>query len=169
MRGIQKSMGRLQSRRALPPWIALAALVAMLCTGGIAYAYVGGNGSGSGSASTGTMQAVTVTAFVGPDNPSSKLYPGGPAADVILRVNNPNAYSVTLFSVTGNGTITADVSHPGCTTTGITFSPPASPGTTLSTGSSLVHLSGAASMDTTSLNACQGATFNIPVSITVHT
>jgi hypothetical protein len=76
---------------------------------------------------------------------------------------------VTLFSVSGNGTITADASHSGCTTTGVTFTPPSNPNITLPAGSSLVHLSGAASMSTGSLSACQGATFSVPVSITAHT
>jgi hypothetical protein len=170
MRGIRDSRrGWLKRRLALPPWIAAAGLVAMLATGGVAYAYVAANGSGSGSASTGTMQTVTVTAFVGGDTPSSTLYPGGPAADVILRVNNPNSFSVQLFSVSGNGSITPDASHSGCTTTGVTFTPPSSPNITIAAGSSLLHLSGAAAMSTASLNACQGATFSIPVSLTVHT
>ncbi len=170
MRGIQDSRrGRLKRRLALPPWIAAAGLVGLLATGGVAYAYVAGNGSGSGSASTGTMQTVTVNAFVGGDAPSAKLYPGGPAADVILRVNNPNSFSVQLFSVSANGAITADASHLGCTTTGVTFTPPSNPNVTIPAGSSLVHLSGAATMSTASLNACQRATFSIPVSITAHT
>ena len=170
MRGIQDSRrGRLKCRLALPPWIAAAGLVGLLATGGAAYAYVAGNGSGSGSASTGTMQTVTVNAFVGGDAPTSTLYPGGPAADVILRVNNPNSFSVHLYSISGNGTITVDAGHSGCTTTGVTFTPPSSPNITIPSGSSLVHVSGAASMSTASVNACQGATFTIPVTVTVHT
>jgi hypothetical protein len=114
------------------------------------------------------MQTVTVSALVGGDTPSSRLYPGGPAADVILRVNNPNAFTVQVFSVAANGGITADVSHAGCTTTGVTFTPPSNPSITVPAGSSLVHLSGAASMSTASVSGCQGATFSIPVTLTVH-
>jgi hypothetical protein len=168
MRRIRNVSRGLSSRVALPRLIAVAVLGGVLASGGAAYAYVTSIGSGSGSGSTGTMQTVTLTAFVGGDAPSSKLYPGGPAADVILRVNNPNAFSAQLYSISGNGTITADASHSGCTTTGVTFNPPSNPNTTLPAGSSLVHLSGAASMSTASLSACQGATFSIPVSITVH-
>jgi hypothetical protein len=147
-------------------FVAAAAGVVMMS--GAAYAYVASTGSGTGTASTGTMQTVTVNAFVGGDAPSTTLYPGGPAADVILRVNNPNAFSVRLYSVSGNGSITADAGHSGCTTPGVTFNPPSNPNITIPVGTSLVHLSGAASMSTASLNACQGATFSIPVSITVH-
>lgn len=161
--------GRERRRRlALPRWLALGVFAGLVTTGGIAYAAFTASGSATGTAHTGTMQTVTVSAFVGGDAPSSKLYPGGPAADVILRVNNPNSYSVKLYSISGNGAITADASHSGCTTTGVTFNPPSNPNITLPAGSSLVHLSGAASMSTASVNACQGATFSIPVTMTVH-
>jgi hypothetical protein len=141
-------------------------LVVVLVGGGAAFAYFTAIGSGGGNTSTGTMQTVTISAITGGDSPTSKLYPGGPATDVILRVNNPNSYAVKLYSISGNGTITADGSHSGCTTTGVTFSPPASPNVTVPAGASLIHVSAAASMSTASLNACQGATFSIPVTAT---
>jgi hypothetical protein len=109
---------------------------------------------------------VTVAAATG--TPSTPLLPGG-TGDVILNVNNPNAYAVTLVSVSGNGTITADGGHSGCTTTGVTFNNQS--GLTINIPASTttaVDLPGAASMSTASLSACQGATFSIPVSITVH-
>jgi len=88
---------------------------------------------------------------------------------VILRVNNPNAYTVTLVSVSGNGTITPDGGHAGCTTTGVSFTNQTGLSTTIgASGTTLVHLSTAAGMATTSSSGCQGATFSIPVSITVH-
>jgi hypothetical protein len=143
-------------------------LLAMLLTAGAAYAFVSSTGAGNGSATVGTMQVVTASAFVGGDTPSSALRPGGPSADVILRVNNPNSFTVQVTGVTGNGTITADGSHAGCTTTGVTFTAPVNPTITLSTGSTLVHLSGAAAMSAASLSACQGATFSIPVNLVVQ-
>jgi hypothetical protein len=155
-------------RAALPRWLALGVLGGLLASAGIAWGYNTATGNATAGAHTGSMQTVTVSAVVGGDSPSSTLYPGGPAADVILRVNNPKSYSVKLYSISGNGTISADASHSGCTTTGVTFNPPSNPNITLAAGSSLVHLSGAASMSTASLNACQGATFSIPVTMTVH-
>jgi len=156
--------------RAAHRRVCVVAIVAAVfaSTGGVAYAFIAGSGSGNGSASAGTLQTVTVAAFVGGDAPSSKLYPGGPATDVFLRVNNPNAFSVQVFSVAANGSITADAGHSGCTTTGVTFTPPVNPSITVPAGSSLVHLPGAASMSTASVSACQGATFSIPVTLTVH-
>src|SRR4051794_18656172 len=156
-------------RHALPRWVAVTVVVIAAATGGAAYGIVTGGGSGTGSASAGTLQTVTASAFVGGGTPHSQLFPGGPRADVMLRLNNPTSYPVQLFSGSGNGSITADASHSGCTTTGVTFTPPSSPNVTIPTGSSLVHLSGAASMSTASVNACQGATFSIPVTVTVHT
>src|SRR5437868_6828005 len=93
----------------------VAALALLVALGiGAAYAYFTATGSGAGSASAGTLQPVTVAAFVGGDTPSSNLLPGG-TADVILRVNNTNAFSVKLVSVSGNGTITASGSTGTCT------------------------------------------------------
>lgn len=138
---------------------------------GTAYAYWATGGSGSGSAAGGDMQTVTVDALVPGDTPASTLVPGG-TADVVLRVTNPNPYSVQVYSVTGNGTVTADTAHPACTTTGVTFagSPgPLSPAVSIAANSSaLVTLPGAAGMNATSQSACQGATFHLPVTLAVR-
>jgi hypothetical protein len=150
-------------------WV-IAAAIALVAAlgGGIAYAYWATSGSGSGTAAAGTLQTVTVDALAGGDAPSATLIPGG-SADVILRLNNPNAYPVQVYSVTGNEPITADDAHTGCTTTGVTFTAPISPAVTVpATSTLLVHLPGAASMSTDSQSACQGATFHIPVTLTVR-
>ncbi|MFF2344718.1 hypothetical protein [Pseudarthrobacter sp. NPDC058119] len=150
-----------------------AALAGVLVTAGAgtAYAFWSGTGAGSGSAAAGTMQAVTVDALVASDNPKAALYPGG-SADVVLRLTNPNPYSVQVYSVTGNGPARADAAHPGCTTTGVRFTgtaAPLTPATSVAANSSaLITLPGAATMDTTSLAACQGATFSIPVTAEVR-
>ncbi len=111
---------------------------------------------------------MTVAAVSGTE--TTPLLPGG-SGDVILNVTNPNPYAVTLVSVTGNGTISVDGSHPGCTTAGIvTFSDQTGltqtiPGNGTTTA---VDLPGAAHMALTAANACQGATFSIQVAVTVH-
>ncbi|MDQ0632510.1 hypothetical protein QFZ40_000419 [Arthrobacter pascens] len=153
--------------------IRAAALTGLLITAGAgsAYAYWTSVGSGSGSAVAGTMQAVTVDALAAGDNPKTALYPGG-SADVVLRLTNPNPYSVQVYSVTANGAAAADSAHPGCTTTGVRFTGPAAPLTpatyVAANSSALITLPGAAAMDTTSLAACQGATFSIPVTAEVR-
>ena len=137
---------------------------------GAAFAFFTSHASGTGSGSTGTLQPVTVVALAGGDSPNSSLLPGGPAADVILRVSNPNSYAVTLISVAGGpGSITADAGHPLCTTTGVSFSNQSALNVNLvANTTTLVHLPGAATMSTSSSNGCQGATFSIPVTITVQ-
>ena len=154
----------MSTRRRL---ITVLAVVGVLAAGGGAYAYFTSSGSGSGHGSTGTMSTVTLSATAG--SPSTPLYPGG-SGDVSLEVNNPNSYPVTLVSVSGNGTIMPDSGHlAGCTTTGVTFSSQSGLSTNIpaSTTNYPVHLSGAVSMSTSSSNGCQGATFSIPVTITV--
>jgi hypothetical protein len=147
--------------------LAVAVVILTFGLGVAAYAYFTSTGTGSGNASTGTLQPVTVVNAAA--NPNSTLLPGGPAADVVLRVNNPNSRPVTLVSVTGNGTITADGSHSGCTTTGVTFTNQTGLNVPIAASTTtVVHLAGAASMSAASLSACQGATFSIPVAITVH-
>jgi len=160
----------MRAQRTRRWWAVLASSVLLVVVGcGVAFAVWSTTGAGAGAAQTGTLQTVTVTALTGSDSPSSTLVPGG-SADVMLRVNNPNGTAVQIYSVTGNGPVTADAGHSGCTTTGVSFVPPAVPvGTSLAANSTtLVHLPNAASMSTASLSACQGATFSIPVTVTVH-
>ncbi|MDQ0673975.1 hypothetical protein QFZ36_001536 [Pseudarthrobacter siccitolerans] len=145
-----------------------AALAASLIAAGAgtAYAYWSSAGAGSGSAAAGTMQPITVDALVAGDSPQATLVPGG-TADVVLQLNNPNPYAVQVYTISPNGPATADTAHPGCTTTGVTFTgtaAPLTPATFVAANSStLLTLPGSAAMDTTSLAACQGATFHLPV------
>lgn len=143
-------------------------LLAVLLASGTAFAWFTASGIGNGSAAATTMETVTVAALVAGDIPSSTLYPGGPAADVVLRVTNPNAFSVSVHSITGSGTITADAGHATCTTTGVAFTAPVNPNITLPPGASVVHLPDAATMSTASLSSCQGAAFRIPVTLVVR-
>ena len=152
--------------------IKAAALAGLLVTAGAGtgYAFWSVAGGGSGSAAAGTMQAVSVDALVAGDNPGTALIPGG-SADVVLRLTNPNPYPVQVYSVTANGSAAADAAHPACTTTGVRFTgaSPLSPATYVGANSSaLITLPGAATMDTSSLAACQGATFSVPVTAEVR-
>ena len=131
---------------------------------GLVYAAWTTSGSGEGYTKAGTAQALT-TVDVSASTTAS-LYPGV-SGNVLLKINNPNPFGVRVTAVTGNGTITPDSSHSGCTTTGVTFTDQT--GLTLDVAASTATqftLSGAASMSNASLNACQGATFTIPVSLT---
>ncbi|MFK0042001.1 hypothetical protein ACIQTW_19375 [Paenarthrobacter sp. NPDC090517] len=150
-----------------------AATVALCILGGVgtAYAYWASTGAGSGSATNGTLQTVTVDALVPGDTLQTSLVPGG-TADVILRAYNPNPHAVTIYGFTLNGPVTADAAHPGCVITGVTFTPPPAPlapAVTIQANTSLqLTLGNAATMSSASVSACQGATFNVPVTLEVR-
>lgn len=169
--GTQSSSRRLSGRGAFVANLAglpfVVAVAVVLGTGGAASAFFHTTGNGAGSGAAGTLR-ITVSAVVGGDTPGSTLYPGGPAADVVLRLDNPNPFAVVVSGISGTGPAVADVAHSTCTTTGVVFTPPVNPAITVPQGSSLVDLPGAATMTTASVSGCQGATFSIPVSVTVR-
>jgi hypothetical protein len=137
--------------------------VALTAIAGVALAYFTSHGSGTVHTATGTL-SVSIAAAAG--TPGSPLYPGG-TGDVTLQVNNVNPFAVTLTSVAGDGAITASA---GCTAPDLTFSNQTSLNITIpaSTSNYQVDLAGAAQLSTASPNNCQGATFSIPVTITVE-
>jgi hypothetical protein len=170
---LMKQRYKVAKRLVILPLMAAVAMVTVL-GGGAAYAYFLSAGSGSGSASTGAMKAVTVAAVTG--TPTTPLVPGG-NGDVILKVTNPNNFSVSLTTVVfkAAGTITFDNAHLGCTTTDttpvVTLSVPANdlPQTIPAAQSATFDLVNAVTMAGTATSNCQGATISIPVTITVHT
>jgi hypothetical protein len=157
----------LHSRRGLRILLAITVtLIALAITGTAALAYWTSHGSGSGSSTTGTL-TINVTALAGGDANQTSLLPGS-TGDVIIRVNNPNSSSVHVTSIASNGNATA---NNGCTPTGVTFTAPSDYSAaqfTLSPGSSLLRLAGAVAMSSASASTCQGATFTLPVSVTVQ-
>jgi hypothetical protein len=155
------------AHRARAGWLTTGLVViASVLGGGVAYAYWQSGGSGSGSAGTGTM-TISGAALSG-DTANSSLYPGG-SADAILTVFNPNGYPVQVVAITGAGTPRAGN---GCSPTGVHFAALTSftdPRFTLAADrSTVLHLAGAMSMDSTSASACQGQTFSLPVTVTVR-
>jgi len=151
-------------RKRVSRTLAVATTLIAFGVVGLVYAAWTTNGSGSGYAKAGTAQALTTIDVSA--SASATLYPGGPAGDVLIRVSNPNSYPVTVTGVAGNGSITPDAGHAGCTTTGVSFTDQT--GLSISvpaSGQTQTTLSGAATMSNASLNACQGATFTIPVTI----
>jgi hypothetical protein len=146
--------------------VLLAIIAAAFCLSArIAYGYFTSSGSGSATASAGSLRPVSIEAIAG--TPRTPLLPGG-TGDVILTVDNPNSFDVTVVSVTGSGAITA-VGNPTCTAhSGVTFNPPSGPDLLVVPGPNHLDLARAAAMSTTSSDSCQGATFSIPVTITVR-
>jgi len=146
--------------------IATLVFAAVAGLSGFAYAYWTAPGTGSAVATTGTMTTVTILGTTtAADAGSSKLHPGA-TADVVLRVHNPNPFAVHVVSVTSPGGITGSGGVGSCPTPGVTFTSPSTVAD-IPPGDSTVVLAGAASMLGTSSSGCQGATFQIPVTLTV--
>jgi hypothetical protein len=141
--------------------------IAMAALSGGAQAYFHSSGSGAGSATTGTLQPVVLVALVTSDTPASTLVPGG-SADLLLKVNNPNSSSVTLVGVAPKAGGSVTPSLPGCTISGVALATLGTLSITLTPGTSTVHISNGATMSTASVSGCQGSTFAIDVTITVH-
>jgi hypothetical protein len=152
--------------------IAIAAF-AISAGAGAAFAYFSATGAGSGSANVGSMKSVTIAATVG--TPTSVLLPGS-SADVVFSVTNPNNFPVSLAGVTlkAGGTVRPDSGHASCTTTDsnpvVTLNVPSHdlPVTIPANSTTPVDLAGAASMDVAATNSCQGASFMVPIVISVQ-
>ena len=87
-----------------------------------------------------------------------------------MTLDNPNSDAVTITGVSGNGAVTRSGGVGSCSNTGVSVSPgltgltiSVAPGNPVS-----VVIPAAASMDATSNSGCQGATFAIPVDLTVR-
>lgn len=145
------------------PRLVAATVVGIVVPTATAYAYWAKAGSGSGSGAVATIQPLTVVATTG-DTPNTRLIPGA-VGEVILKINNPNSFAVTLFSVAGNGAVTS--SNGSCAGSSLTFTD-ALPNFTVPSGTSLHRLVGAATLSSTAASACQNASFQIPVKVTVH-
>ena len=155
--------------RVVKKKVAVLTITASLAAVGLVYAAWTTNGTGSGYAKAGTAQALTTVDVSA--STDATLYPGV-SGDVKLKIRNPNPYSVTVTAVSGNGSVTPDAGHSGCSPTGVSFTnqtglsinvPAKSGGVD---GEVETTLTNSASMSNASVNACQGATFTIPVSLT---
>lgn len=164
------------SRRRLPRpstaiLVSLVAVFIVAASGGAALAYWRTTGSGSGASSVGTAQNVTVQA-VASGTPATTLIPGG-SGELLIQISNPNLYSLTLTSVALSGSVTS-TGTTGCTTTGVTVATQSGLNFTLAAGTAagavptVVHIPNGAAMSTASDSGCQGATFQIPVTVTVQ-
>ena len=153
----------LSKRNVIAASMTLIVMVAV----GFVYAAWTTSGTGSGYAKAGTSQALT-TVDVSATTTAS-LYPGQ-SGSVTVKISNPNGYNVRVTGISLNGQqsdIAADAGHSGCTTTGVTFTNQSGLSLDVNAGSAAEFtLNSAASMTNASLNACQGATFTIPVSLT---
>jgi hypothetical protein len=151
--------------RRAPLVVGAAVALVVGLAAGAAYGYFT-LGSGSGTASVGTVQSVTVLAATG--TPTSKLIPGT-SADLALTLDNPNSYAVNIVSISQNGSVNAVGGIGTCSTTGVSVPTQTGLSISVASGSSVnVDIPNGASMSTSSDSGCQGASFHIPVTITVQ-
>jgi len=132
--------------------------VAVVATGGIAFAYWTSTGSGTGTASTGDSSAWNVTVD---SNNLGNLSPAGPTQTVSFHVKNDNSGVQNLASTTAS---VVDTSDAGCTAadfdvsaTTIAYGDVAS-GATVD-GTFTVQMKNLA----TNQDACKNATVNLKV------
>lgn len=166
--GIRSRRRRYAAVRAVRRSVAVLGAVLVLGLGaGRSFAYFTAHGgSGSAAGATGALTGVVVQAANA--SVASTLLPGG-TADLVVTVYNPNSVAVTVTSVAQNGALTVS-GGTGCTsanagvsvTTTTGLSQPAAAGVTTT-----FHLASAAAMATTSASGCQGAVFQVPVTVTV--
>jgi hypothetical protein len=142
-----------------------AVLVIGTAIAGIAIGAWSVSGSGTGYAKASTASAVTLSDASA--STTADLYPGASGA-VKLKVSNPNPFPVRITAVSGNGTITSDKGASCDASTGVSFANQSSLTLDLLANETnkVFTLAGAVSMSNASDNACQGAVFSVPVSVT---
>ena len=159
---------RLRRWLTLPAGIAATVAVAVVLAGGVAYAAWTSSGSGTATAKAGTASAPTTTTLGGSAVTSGFLYPGT-SGDAVIQVNNPNSYPVNVTAIAPAGAVTASGGSGTCTTTGVSFSTqnPTSGNSIGANSSATLALKNAVAMSANSDSGCQGATFTIPVTVTI--
>jgi hypothetical protein len=157
-----RTRGRTRRRRALV--IVPVVCVAASMVGFGAAAYWTHNGNGSSTGHIGTMTAATLTLAT----EATALYPGG-AADLTVTVANPNDFSVVLSGVAVDPGSAISSSDAGCDgPTYVSVVPGTLPTTVIAANSSEQFvLTDAARLSVSAVQACQGATFTIPLAVTV--
>jgi hypothetical protein len=124
------------------------------------------NGGGSGAAKAITATPLTVEVATA----TADLYPGFTNGDLFLKINNPNPYAVTVTNVSRDTAVghvvTSDV--PACDAGGSQVSVDLSTVVSISVAanaSTTTSVADIVNMGSTTDNACQGATFTIPVTV----
>jgi len=158
-------------RRVLRSAAAIAVLVVggacLGLGGGSALAYWTSNGSGSVHAGTATLGTVALVGVSG--GPANALMPGG-SADLVLTIDNTNSFAVTLIGIVGDGGIAPSGGIGGCTILNddVSTNLPSNPSIAVPAGTHTIAVPNAVSMTTSSASGCQGATFTIPVLVTLQ-
>ena len=152
--------------RKVALWFGVVGIVCGLS--GAAMAYYSARASSSTVVEVGSARAVSVVAATG--TPSTPLYPGG-VGDVTLTVDNPNSFPVRIIDLGPSpaAPVTANGGVGPCTMTGVTVSSLTGLDIVVPPGDGdVIDVPGAVTMGPASQSGCQGATFSVPVSLTVE-
>ena len=155
---------RLRIRVRASAAVGMAGALVLGLGAGSAFGYFTAGGAGHGSASTATL----LPALGAHGVPATWLVPGR-TADVVVEVTNPNLFAVWVVSATAGGDVTVDAGHPTCTPASVGFTNPGSLNVLIPAGTTqALSFPAAASMSISAPNACQGASFSIPLTLTVR-
>jgi hypothetical protein len=161
-------MQRLLGRRLWRLPVAAAVAVLLGTGGGVAFAYFTATGSGTGTVTVLSVKGIAVEPATA--TPATDLFPGG-TGTLMLKLTNPNSFSLKLVDISQDGPVTATPVTATCasgsgvtvpTESGLSLTVPAGPGQV-----TVIVPTGAA-MAPTSANACQTKSFHIPVTVTVQ-
>jgi hypothetical protein len=138
-----------------------AGAVVALSVAGVAFAAWTGSGTGSGRARATTA----VVATINPVNGTADLFPGFTGGDLFFTITNPNPYAITFTSMTP-GAVTVDAGHPGCPANSVTVAPATGLNLASPPGpSAQLSIADVVSMVTTAPDACQGASFDVVLTL----
>ncbi|MEU0883470.1 hypothetical protein ABZ345_33095 [Lentzea sp. NPDC005914] len=156
------SFKELARRRYVRRGVIVFAVMTAALGSGVAYAAWTSSGNGSATTKAGTAQAPVVS---GGAVTTGLLYPTGTAiGTAVVTVQNPNPYPVVVASVAPNGPVPAVGSCPAST---VSFTAQA-PGTAIAAGGTVtITMPNSVAMIANAANACQGADFAVPVTVTI--
>jgi hypothetical protein len=137
----------------------LGLAVVLATAAAVAGASWSAQGTGAAKAKAGQLVAVTAS----PANPSTELFPGG-SADSALTLNNPNPVAMVVSSIVGAGPVTSDTAD--CNAESVSFANQNGAWEVAKNAQLTVHLPSSVTMSLSANDACQGATFTIPVAVT---
>lgn len=143
------------------PRASIALASATFLIAGVAAASWTANGTGNAKAQAGRLEAVTAA----PATPTAPLFPGG-TGDVGVALTNPNPVAMTVSSIAGDGPITSSSAACDEAGHGVTFTDQTGTWEIAKGAALTVNLPDAVAMSLDSADACQGATFTIPVTVT---
>ncbi|HEX7309446.1 hypothetical protein [Lentzea sp.] len=154
------SFRELVRRRSVRRGVIVLAVATAALGSGVAYAAWTSSGTGNATATAATATAPVVT---GGAVTTGFLYPGA-TGTAVVTVRNPNPYPVVVSTVAPNGAVPAVGSCPAST---VSFALQ-NPNTSIAAGATVaITLANSVSMIPGAVNACQGADFSIPVTVTI--